>query len=220
MLLLKKLFNNKKIVGLAGSKNTGKTNNLVYLIKNFREHNKITPIYAYGMPKQVMDYLKKLGVIEISSLRHLIKKKDCLIIIDEFQKLKLNDRRYKETLSEFVDFIYHNNASVILSTPNIREFNSIIGGVIERWILKDIRVDQCINGSQLKKVVEEYQGSHKELGSISVKKSQILVIDESEEVIINCAYVSEADNKKANLDIFCQENVGTKLSKKKSKVIK
>ncbi len=78
-----------------------------------------------------------------------------------FKKLKLNDRRCKDTLDEFIDFVYHNNVYVIFSSPNIREFNSVIGGVIEQWLLKTVRKDMCINGSQLKKVVEEYNGRFK-----------------------------------------------------------
>jgi len=103
----KKIFDNCRIIALAGEKSTGKTNNLVYLLKEFRDKNKEIPIYAYGMPDMVMDYLKKIKINEISSLRHLIRKKNCILILDEFQKLKLNDRRYKDDLDEFIDFVYH-----------------------------------------------------------------------------------------------------------------
>jgi len=199
---IQKAFGTKKIIALVGEKNSGKSNNLTHLIENFRKHNKTTSIYAYGMPEALINYLKKFGVKEISSLKHLIKKENCLIIIDEMQKLKLNDRRYKDTLQEFVDFVYHNNVWVILSSPNIREFNSVIGGVIERWLLKDIRIDQCIRGSQLRQVIEDYKGRYKSLGSISIDKDKLLVIDESEEMIIRCPYVEGADTKKNLKSIF------------------
>ena len=201
-ILLKKAFGKKRIIALAGNKNSGKTNNLVYLIKQFRKHNKKTPIYAYGMPLEVMQYLKHLKVREISRLTHLVKKKGCLLILDEYQKLKLNDRRYKDSLSEFVDFVYHSNVYCLLSSPNIREFNSVIGGVIERWLLKDVNIDQCINGSQLKKAIEEYKGRYKSMGNISVNKDTILVLDEHQEVTIHCPYVPEADSKINNQSIF------------------
>lgn len=198
---LKEIFKDCRIVAIAGLKNTGKTNNLVYLIKNLRETNKDTNIFAFGMPIEVMNYLKKLKVEEISSIKHLVKKKNCLLILDEFQQLKLNDRRYKDDLDSFIDFVYHNNVYVILSSPNIREFNSIIGGVIEKWLLKSIRIDNCINGSQLKKAIESYKGRFKVLGSLDVPVNQLLVINDNKEIVINCEYVKEADSKK------CQENV-------------
>jgi len=199
---LKKIFDGCRIVGLAGEKNTGKTNNLISLIKEYREKNKETPIYVYGMPKEVMSYLTKLKVKEISCIAHLARKRDCLLIIDEFQKLKLNDRRHKDELNTFVDFVYHNNVYTILASPNIREFNSVIGGVIERWLLKNVRLDMCVNGSQLKKVIENYKGRHKDLDVIELELWELLLINEEEEIVLNCDYIKEADNKKGQVKLF------------------
>jgi hypothetical protein len=203
---LKIIFGDKRIVGLAGEKSTGKTNNLVHLIKDFRKTNKDTPIFIYGFPESVTEYLKKYGVTEISCLEHLVRKKDCILLLDECQKLKLNDRRNKEQLNNFVDFIYHNNVYAIFSSPNLREFNTIIGGVIEKWLLKNVRTDLCINGSQLKAVIEKYKGRRKSLNAIEVKKNELLLINDDEETIIKCPYVREADSKKGLIDIFATKN--------------
>ncbi len=203
MNTLKTIFKKCRIVGLAGNKNTGKSNNLIYLIQQLRLRNKDVPIYVYGMPDMVMTYLsKQLKVKEISSLRQLIGKRDCLLVLDEFQRLKLNDRRYKDQLNEFTDFVYHNNVYTILSSPNIREFNTVIGGVIEKWLLKSVAIDQCVNGSQLKTKINEYTGRHKQLGAITVPVDKLLLINDEEETLINCKYVEEADNKKDNNNIF------------------
>tara|TARA_Y100000310_G_scaffold341019_1_gene438815 strand:+ start:12370 stop:12975 length:606 start_codon:yes stop_codon:yes gene_type:complete len=199
---LKTIFGKDRIVGLAGEKQSGKTNNLISLIVDFRKKNKDVPIYVYGMPNMVMDFLKKLNVKEISSLKHLIKKRDCLLIIDEFQRLNLNDRRCKEQLNMFVDFVYHNNVYTILSSPNIREFNHNIGAVIERWLIKTVRQDMCVNGSQLKKVIAEYSGRYKELDSINIPVNKLLLINEEEEIILDCEYIKEADSKIVNKKLF------------------
>lgn len=199
---LKKIFGDKRIIALVGEKNSGKTNNLVFLIKEYREQRKDVPIYVYGFPDAVMDYLKVFGVIEISSIKHLKQKRNCIIFIDEMERLKLPDRRYKEQLDEFIDFIYHNNCYVIFSSPNIREFNSVIGGVIERWMLKTVRVDSCVNGSQLKQVVDSYRGRFKSLGVVEMPLNQILVINDNEEVVVDCEYIKQADSKTVNKDLF------------------
>jgi len=200
--LIKQAFGDKRIIALAGIKNSGKTNNLVSMARDLRVNGNKTPIYAYGMPFGVMQYLKGLGVKEISTLRHLINKTDCILILDEYQKLKLNDRRYKDTLAEFVDFIYHNNVYCILSSPNIREFNTVIGSVIERWLLKSVNINQCINGSQLKKAIESYKGRYKSMGDIVISKGKLLVLDDTEDIVLNCPYVMEGDNKKEQVSLF------------------
>ena len=196
------IFGKDRIIALAGEKNTGKTNNLISLIVDYRKTNTKTPIFAYGMAPSVMDYLKTIGVRELSEMSHLIGKKDCIIVLDEFQKLKLNDRRHKDAKDKFVDFVYHDNIYVILSSPNIREFNSIIGGIVEKWLLKNVRKDLCVNGSQLKRMVEEYKGRYKSLDSIAVPIDKLLLINPIEEITVDCPYVKEADNKAANKSLF------------------
>ena len=194
---------NHRIVALVGNKSNGKTNNMIHLALNHRSKVKDVDMFAYGLPKSVSKWLKKKhNIREISTLNQLVTKKNCILFIDEFEKLKLNDRRYKDELDEFVDFVYHNNVYVILCSPNIREFNSIIGGAIERWLLKSVRLDQCINGSQLKKIVDGYKGSNKVLKSIVVPKDTILVINDEEEKEIICEYVPEADTKANNEELF------------------
>ena len=194
-MMLKKIFGDCRIVALAGEKNSGKTNNLIAMLKDYKK----APIYAYGLPKEAIDYL---GAKEISSLRQLVHKRDCVIVLDEFQKLRLNDRRYKDELNDFVDFVYHNNVYVILCSPNIREFNTIIGSVIEKWLLKNVALDMCVNGSQLKKVINGYKGRYKVLNAIDIPKNELLVINNEEEIVLKLPYIKEIDNKKDNKEIL------------------
>lgn len=198
----KAIFKDSRIVGLAGIKNSGKTNNLIAMIKQFRKHNKDTAIYVYGFREEVIHYLKEYDCTEISELRHLIGKKDCLFICDEFQKLRLNDRRYTEQRDEFKDYVYHNNVYCLLSTPDPREFNSVIGGMIEKWCVKTLTVNDCVNGSQLKKAIEEYKGNYKHLGAIETPKDKVLVLNKDYEQVIECEYIKEVDTKLNNKTIF------------------
>jgi hypothetical protein len=216
---LPQIFEHGHIIGFAGKRNTRETNNLCYLIKKFRQTNKATQIFIYGFPQEVVKYLKQYGVVEIDSLRQLINKRDCIIIMDEMQRLKINDRRYTEIKSEFSDFVYHNNVYAILCSPSIREFNSVIGSIIEGWIVKSIDIDQCVNGSQLKQAIDEYQGNYKTLGTIDTTTKEdkgcdkLLILNDEESITIHCDYVPEADTKKGLRDLFSQEIV-KELSKK------
>ncbi|MFA6074020.1 MAG: hypothetical protein WC758_07935 [Candidatus Woesearchaeota archaeon] len=200
---LKEVFGDKRVLGLAGEKNSGKTNNLMALLKDFRNKNKTTEIYVFGLEEQVLNWVKKFeNVFEISSLEQLRDKKDSLIILDEFQRLRLNDRRYRDLLNDFIDFIYHNNNWVIFSSPNLREFNSIICGKIERWALKSLRLKDLICGSQLKEAVLGYNGRFKCINDISIEPEKLLIINEDYERVIELDYIKDVDTKFKSKDIF------------------
>ena len=213
---LEQLFGNKRILGLAGNKNSGKTNNLFYLIQEFRKTNTTTPIYGYGFPVGSYELLNKLRVQPLSDIEEMSEKENCIIIVDEFQKLKLNDRRYKDELAMFKNFVYHNNVYTILSSPDPREFNSVIGGIIEKWLLKNLKETDCINGSQLKNAVISYQGVYK-VGHRIKLPPQTLLVNGRDADAINCTYVEGADTKKDNINIFASDVIVTKKSKKLSK---
>lgn len=196
------IFHDARIVGLAGNKNSGKTNNIAQMIKEYRRVDKKTEIYVYGLPESTLIALKPYNVLEISSIDQLVDKERCIIIIDEMQRLKINDRRNKDTLNEIVDFVYHKGNYIIFSSPNIREFNSVIGGVIEKWLLKSVRIDQTVNGSQLKATVEKYKGRYKSLGSICLPVDKMLIINKDFEQVLDIEYFEEADSKKEMKSLF------------------
>ncbi len=55
------IFKGSRIVGLAGNKNTGKTNNLAQMIKEYREEGYLeTEIYVYGLPVDVIKALENI----------------------------------------------------------------------------------------------------------------------------------------------------------------
>ena len=213
------IFGDNKIIGLAGSKNSGKTNNLMEALRIFREKNKVTPIYVYGLDSHTLEWVMTLeNVFEISSLEQLSNKSNSLFILDEFQRLKLNDRRHKDELDDFIDFIYHKNNWVIFTSPNLREFNSIIGGKIEGWCIKSLRVDSLINGSQLKAAATKYNGRFKSLGRITLGKNEMLVINDEYEKVLEFDYIASIDKKKENVDIFADLKLSVKLTEKRSDV--
>jgi len=201
---LKEVFGNSRIVGLAGEKDSGKTNNIIALIKDFRQYKKDVRIYVYGLEEPILEWLKKnfREIYEVSSLEQLATKKNCLIVLDEISKLNLNNRRYTEQLNLFVDFVYHNNNWVILSSPSLREFNSIIGGKIERWAIKSINVTNLVNGSQLKEIVLNYKGRYKSINSIDVPRNELIIINSDYEKFIELEYIKEVDTKVKNINIF------------------
>lgn len=218
MMKFEKIFRGLRIIGFAGDRHTGKSNNLVSLILDFKKYNNKTPIYVYGFNREINKFLKGKGVIEVSTLKQITLKKDCILIIDEFQKLRLNDRKYRDDLNDFADFIYHNNVKVILASPSLREFNSIIGSKIEGWMLKSLSIEDLINGCQLKRVVEEYKGTMKVFKSLQIPKSEILVVNNDKEEVIKLDYIEEVDTKKGNKDLF--EKLSENCQKKSNRIVR
>lgn len=213
MTRLEKIFGNKRIIALCGNKNTGKTNNLVDLIREQRRKTPDLNICIFGFEPIVTKYLiNALKCVEISDMRHLNGKRNTLFILDEFQRLNLNDRRYKEQRDLIVDFIYHDNNLLLLSSPNIREFNTVIGGIIEKWLLKSVSLNQCINGSQLKEIVKNYKGRYKSLNDIRTEVNELLLINDEYEEVILCEYVPEADSKTNNKSILSKELTSSESS--------
>ena len=220
MVKLAKIFGDKRIVGYAGNRNVGKTNNIVALIEDFRKYNKETKIYVFGFDNTTYAYLKKLGnILAINSLDQLVNKKDSLFIIDEMQKLHLSDKRYKDLINDFINMIYHpeNNNKLILCSPNLREFNSVIGSKIEVWVVKSIRFSDLINGSPLKNAVSNYQGVYKQLNDIIMPFDKLLVLNADVELVIDLKYVKKVDTKKGIKDIFWSDKKSQTKSQTKIK---
>lgn len=67
MTKLSKVFDGARVVTLAGNKNTGKTNNVVHLIKEQREATPKLSICVFGFAPCVMDYLVLLMTYSVSN---------------------------------------------------------------------------------------------------------------------------------------------------------
>lgn len=202
--IFKQIFGDKRIVGLAGSKNVGKTNNLVSAIVDLRERGIKTKIYAYGLDQPTFKFLNKYGVDKVTNLNQLINKRNAILILDEFQDLHLNDPKYRKKLGNFSNFVYHKkrNIKVIFCSPDPKEFNSVIGSIIERWLIKSIRVDQCINGSQLKKAIEDHgDQNEKVFDNIIIEPNEAVLINDEKGITIDFPYIKEADQKQDLLEL-------------------
>lgn len=202
-MILKDVFDKKRIVGVIGNTNSGKSNNIIYLIDDFRKTNKDVNIAIYGFKEEVSQKLqKKYNCQVIETLEHISQLKNSLIVMDEFQKLRLGDRRYKVLTDEFFDFIYHNNNWIILSSPNLSEYNKLICSKVEIWLLKSLFTKQLVNGSDIKRIVEDYKGDRKRLGYLHIDKSELMLHSSTHTALIKCDYMKDFDSKSKNIDIF------------------
>lgn len=201
------IFSYGRVAGIAGNRHQGKTNNIISMIVEFRQHNKTTPIYAYGLPPNVAQYLQRYNVKVIDRISQLANIKNAIIILDEFQKLKLNDRRNKDVLVELMAMIYHpdSNNYVLFCSPTTREYNSIIGGFVEVWLLKSMFLSDAVNGSQLKTALKDYKGQYYKLGYYDIPPSNMVLLNEDHEQVLEFDYITDVDMKKDIIDILAPD---------------
>ena len=204
---LKQIFKHKRVVAIAGNRHQGKTNNILRLIYDYRQDEKRQKkplkkrlkIYAYGLPcdEAIENLMIKLDIIRISSLEQIANKKDCLLVLDEFQILKLNDRRNKDLLVKLMAKIYHpeQNNYILFCSPTTREYNTVISGYIEAWLLKSMSLSDCINGSQLKNALLKYKGHYNQMDYYDIPKYKLLFLNDDCDIVFDCPYLAEADNK-------------------------
>ena len=89
MSVLKELFKNNRVVGVVGSRSSGKTSLvLTQLIELKEEMNKDKikmPIYVFGVEETLKSYLKTKGIKFLYSRDDILdlKIKDAVIFVDE-----------------------------------------------------------------------------------------------------------------------------------------
>jgi len=216
-MLLKKIFKNNRIVGVVGNPNSGKTNNVIFLIKEFLETNPKANVVIYGFNQLSTDYLTRLGCVVANSLAQISLAQNSLIVLDEFQKLRISDKRYRELSQEFFDFIYHNNNWLLLSSPNLAEFNKLICRRVDAWLIKELYVHDLVNGSRVKTICMDFKGFTKALGRFNIKKNEMLFLTDITSEKITVPYIKDVDGKIINVDIFSVPKKSEKKVKKKSR---
>ena len=149
-LLSEFVFDGVRIAALAGEKNTGKTNNLVYLLLDFHKANPDRQIVIFGFNEVTTKYLiDKCKAKVINRLEQLNYYKKALFVLDEAQKLHLHDRRQRDIIDNITAMIYHEELDnyLLISSPQLRTFNRQVCSMVETWLIKTVKANSCANGS-------------------------------------------------------------------------
>lgn len=141
MKLKKEWLNNNKPVAVIGATNSGKTNLAFYIASKCEHTNK----YVLGYPQQVEGYTR------ISDKSELFRLKDCVVIIDEFQRyFRRYGRHHNDALHEAIDFAEHRNVKLILTAQNNQAIDRNLESKIKCWALKKINVYTLKQGGMCK----------------------------------------------------------------------
>ena len=137
----KEWIDNNKSIAIIGSSNSGKTNLAICLAKQCSHKNK----YLLGYPKPIK------GFINLSDKDELFSIKDAVIVIDEFSRyFQRYDRHANECLEEALDFAYHRNIKLILTSQNNQAIDRNLESKIKCWAIKKINTHTLKQGGMCK----------------------------------------------------------------------
>lgn len=198
---IKKLFNEPKIIAVAGNPNSGKSNVLHHLILETKKSNNFK-MYSYGLK---FDF----GQNVINSVPELEQIDRSIIFLDEFYTLfDLENRKERASIERTFRSLFHSNNIIILcGLPD--NFKKFISAKLDLIIFKECNLDDFINGSKLKAVCLDYKGDE--------RGSYLLKLNEEEALFYNVKdshwekakipYYKEYDLKRQNPPLLMPKNV-------------
>lgn len=193
---MKRIFKKPSLIGIVGNPNSGKSNLIYHIIETLRKDSDFN-LVTYG--------LKYKQGQEIFSLDELEQAKNSIIIIDECLSLfELNNRAKKEQIETTLRLIFHNNNIIILSLlpENCKKF---LSSKFTTVIFKKSTLPDFINGSMIKRIVNNYKGAERGNTILDIPINQALIFDGKSYNIIDVDYYEKFDSKRHNSSILKQK---------------
>ena len=188
------LFKSPKLIGVIADANSGKSNMLYWTIKTMQERYNFR-LYSYGLRMS-------LGEQKIYSVEELEVIHDSVIIIDEFANMfDIDDRKEKKQIERTLRLIFHNNNVVLLCglPENMKKF---IASKFDAMIFKCCALSDFINGSRVKKVAFNYEGSEQGAAVLNIPVDEALIYDGTHYTHIKIPYLENFDTKRNNAEIL------------------
>jgi len=207
-MTIKELFEKRRIVGIVGNPDVGKTMLVLGKLIELREKYN-TPIYCYGVETELEKTLNKKGISFLRSKSDILdmKIKNSIIYIDEFADLFSVQTRDKEQekIKRFFNRIAHLNNYVIISSAQQGFWNKFMCGVVNCFFVKKIEFSSLVNGTPLKiKVINlEFTSDYR----LDIPNNTYYIVDDDEIVKKETfEYLEFLDIKKDKPNIFLKKS--------------
>ena len=155
-MTIEKLFDEKRVVGLVGSRNQAKTSLALTELINIGDCG--LKRYVYGVSKELEPYLKAQGIEFIHNKEDILdlKIRDAIIYIDEIADCfdVSSQSKQQKRFKRFVNRLNHLNIWVFFSTAENKFWNSFVCGLVEAFLVKGIEYLALVNGTELKTKVQ------------------------------------------------------------------
>jgi len=193
-------YNRPKTIAIVADVNFGKSTMISYTMEQLRTCGQPFNLVSYGLPREI-----EFGQKRIWSLSELESTKNSVIFVDEFANLiDLEDRKkvkMVETTLRLVNHPTHNNIIVFSGLPV--NFKKFIAAKMETWMFGKCTIDDFINGSTGKKIIQMYSGAEKGSAILSVEQGEMLIFDQGNYYPrVPFSYKEKYDVKKDNTPIW------------------
>jgi len=193
--MILKFFTKPAIIGVVSGANSGKSMLLYHMYETLKEAGSFN-LYTYGLE------LELSGSQTIFSVEEMEQVKDSLLILDEANSLfDLEQSRARKQIEQFMRLLFHNNNIVIMSLlpDNIKKF---LANNIHIFMYKRCVINQFIQGSAAKRIVENFSGPEKGNTVLDVPIDETLVFDGKHYSKIKVPYMEQYDTKADNKPII------------------
>ena len=190
------IFDKPKLIGIISDINQGKSNLIYHMIETLRKKHDFN-LVTYG--------LKYKQGQEIFSLEELEQIKNSIIILDEtFNLFDLDNRGKKRQIEQTLRLIHHNNNLLILSIlpENCKKF---LASKFTMLIFKKSTIADFINGSMVKRVINQYCGAERGNTVLDIPLDKALIFDGNGYNMIDVDYYEKFDSKKNNAPLLRQK---------------
>ena len=136
--------------------------------------------------------------------------------MDEFFTLfDLEDRKKRNQIENSLRLIYHNNNILVLvGLPE--NFKKFISAKVNVIFYKSVNFFDFINGSNVKRLILDYNGLERGSTLLNIGKDEVIVYDGSYKKYRN-EYLKQYDTKLNNVPIFVEKKSSENVQGNKSK---
>lgn len=184
-----------RIIGIVGDRDSGKSNLMYYAIQALQKKYKFN-LFSYGLRIN-------LGEQRIYSVRELENVSNGIVFIDEFPTLfKLDNRKIWRDVESTFQFISHKNIVMVLAgLPE--NYHKFIAAKLQTVIYKTCAIDDFINRSKIKTVLDRFTNPMKGSEMLTIEKDECLIYDgEHFHPHVKVPYVQACDTKQHRPPIF------------------
>lgn len=194
------IFDQPKIIGIVGNKNTGKSDFIYWAISELQKQG-MTNIVTYGLRKRSPEEVQIYSVLEFEMVA------DSVVFIDEFKTLLDTDNRKKFRMIESTLRLNyqpdHNNIVVLSGLPE--NYHKYLSAQVDLVFFMKSTIGDFINNSSMQNAVKMYDGDGKGSVMLSVPQGETIMWERESGKFtphISYPYLESMDAKRENKQIF------------------